>query len=365
MSEEQVIKELDLKEKRRKIKLANAKFIKTYKLEDDKTVKLGFMDEDTGIGNLEVLKTGVIPFDIVAGGIYKGTINVVYGPKDSGKSTLVRDAMATICKDNIIGAYMNQEKTMDVNYWKDGDVSPENIVVAQWKTCEQGLDYANSCVDGTCPVDLLAIDTVQALSSDAELTDKKGDVKSVTSNNIALLPRTYSQFLREYTSLSSGLLTLLLVSQVRTQGIGTNYTFDGMSGGNAIKHYNILTVRIEAAGQSNWPDAAKEGSKLPPNSFAVRFTVDKIKAMGRYKKTSIMGYFYRGKFDKKFNTIYIGKDIGVHDGKEFSYPNPEKPEENLTLKYRGINEMFNKIPDEAVTYMESILESTYLKNINL
>jgi len=356
---------MDLKEKRQKIKAANAKFLKKYKLEEDRAVKIGFMDDEPDIGKLTPMKIGVLPFDIVTGGLYKGVINVIYGPKDSGKSTIVRDAMATICKGDIVGAYMNQEKTLDVEYWKDGDVSPSNILLAQWKTCEQGMDYANQCVDGTCPVDLLAIDTVQALSPESELTDKKGEIKSVGNNTIALIPRAFSQFLREYTSLSTGDLTLLLVSQVRMQGIGTMAVFEGMSGGNAIKHYNILTVKIAAAGMSSWPDSAKNNGKLPPNSFPVRFTIDKIKAMHRYKKINLIGYFYRGKFDKRFNTIYIGKDIGVHDGKEYSYPNPEKEDDIITVKYKGINEMFNKIPQEAVDYMESTLEEKFLQNIQV
>jgi RecA/RadA recombinase len=323
---------MDLKEKRRKIKANITKFLKRHKIEDDETIKIGFMDEDPGIGKLEPIKTGVLPFDIATGGLYKGLINVIYGPKDSGKSTIVRDAMATICTDDTVGAYMNQEKTMDVEYWKDGDVSPDNIVLAQWKTVEQGLDYANSCVDGSSPVDILAIDTVQALSPEAELLGKKGEIKSVGDNTVALIPRVFSQFLREYTSLSVGRLTLLLVSQVRVEGIGSNYVFEGMSGGNAIKHYNLLTVKVATAGKSAWPTAALEGGHLPPNSFPVRFTVDKIKAMGRYKKTSVVGYFYRGKFDKRFNAIYIAKDIGIHDGKEYSYPNDKETTEGMYCK---------------------------------
>ncbi len=350
--------------KKNKILSGTKKFLKKYKLEEIEGVKIGFMDKDDSIGKMEAIKTGVIPLDLATGGLYKGMINVWYGSKDSCKSTAVRDAMATIAQGDTYAGYMNQEKTLDRTYWENGGVNQGNVEFLEFITNEQALDYAISCASREVPLDLLAIDTVQALASEKEIHKKGSDaVKSVKDDNIALIPRVYSQFLRTYTSLSCGKLTLLLISQVRTTGIGSLRVFDDMTGGNAIKHYNVVTLRMERAAQSNWPDQAKVDGKLPPNSFPIRFTVDKIKALGRYSKIKLIGYFYKGKFDKKFNTIYIGKDIGVHDGKSFSYPDPKDPEKLIDLKYRGANEMFNKIPDKAVIYMESLLEPTFLKSI--
>jgi RecA/RadA recombinase len=349
------------KDKKKEIKKGIAAFMKQQKLSENSGVRIGFMSEDETIGKIERVKTGIIPLDLATGGIYKGLINVWYGPSDSGKSTCVRDATATIQEhENWVCSYLNQEKTMDRAYWAAGGVNLDDLVAAEFETNEQALDFANQVADGRIPLDMMTVDTVQALASQGELY-KKDKLKSVADNTIALIPRVYSQFLRTYTSLSNRRLTLLLISQVRTQGIGSVYVFDSMTGGNAIKHYTVVILRIEKAGQSNFPDPAKLNGRLPPNSFPVRFKVDKIKAMGRYPGTQVMGYFYHGRFDYKFNTVYIGKDIGIHDGKSFSYP---KGDETIDLKYRGVNEMFNKIPDEAVTYMNSLLEPAYLAKIS-
>ncbi len=351
-------------EKKKLITKGAQAFLKKHKLEDKDGVNIGFMDQEPDIGKLTAVKTGVIPLDLATGGLYQGMVNVWYGPKDSGKSTCVRDAMISIAKNDTFGGYMNQEKTLDRSYWEDAGIQQSNVQLLEFITNEQALDYAVNCASGDIPLDMLAIDTVQALASEKELHKKGSEViKSVGDQDVALIPRVYSKFLRTYTSLSSGKLTLLLVSQVRITGIGTVRVFEDMSGGNAIKHYNVLTLKIAKAGKSAWPTAALIGANMPPNSFPVRFTVDKIKAKGRYSKIKIIGYFYRGKFDKKFNTVYIGRDLGIHDGKSFSYPDPTDAEKSIDIKYRGVNEMFSKIPDEAVKHMESLLEPAFLKSI--
>jgi len=175
-----------------------------------------------------------------------------------------------------------------------------------------------------------------------------------------VLPRKYSQFLRMYTSNNSGNLTLLLISQVRTSGIGGNSMGikDDMTGGNAIKHYNMITLKIEKAGLSSWPTGYADLKDLP-NSFPVRFKVEKIKASRRHSGMTCMGYFYKGSFDKKYNTVMIGADIGLHDGKSWKYKTPDGTE--VEERFKGKKDMFNKISDDAVESMYNILEDAFLR----
>jgi len=208
------------------------------------------------------------------------------------------------------------------------------------------------------------IDTLQALSPEGELHKGK-DTKSVEAYSIALIPRLYSQFLRMYTSLNTG-LSMILVSQVRTANIGgAGNPFDGMTGGNAIKHYcQLITKMTKSDSTSAGPDAIEN---LPPHSHVVTFKIDKIKGASRYKGLTLKGYFYKGSFDYRFNVIAIGKDLDIHDGKSFTYPNPSNPEEMITYTSRGLNEMINGIkplPDEAVDYMFTLLEPKFIKIAN-
>jgi len=357
--------DISAKDKRKKIKSATATFIKKHKLEDNPNVKIGIMSEDASIGNVKQFKTGNIALDLLTGGFFQGMVNVIYGGQSVGKSTMMRD-MVKYTQENYdaFGLYMNQEKTMDRTYWEKAGVDMDKLTVAEFETVEQSLDMCNKCATGEIPVDLLMIDTLQALSPDSEIHKGK-DTKSVEANTIAQIPRLYSQFLRMYTSLNTG-LSMVLVSQVRTAGIGGGgMPFDGMTGGNAIAHYCNLIVKLtKSESFTQWPYTI---TALPPHSYVVLMKIDKIKGAGRYRGLKIKGYFYKGKFDRRFNIIAIGKDLGVHDGKSFSYPNPTNPEEMIEYKVAGINAMLNGVkplPDEAVDYMETFLEPAFLKLAN-
>jgi hypothetical protein len=190
----------------------------------------------------------------------------------------------------------------------------------------------------------------------------------VEANTIAQIPRLYSQFLRMYTSLNTG-LSLVLVSQVRTAGIGgTGMPFDGMTGGNAIGHYcNLIVKMTRSESTAQWPYTV---AALPPHSYVVLYKIDKIKGAGRYRGLKIKGYFYKGKFDKRFNIIAIAKDLEIHDGRTFTYPNPTNPEETITYTCRGLNEMINErrkrikklscfafdTPEEAIEFIQSTID---------
>lgn len=360
---------LSKSEKLKKIRAANKKFIKNYKLETNPNVKLGILAEDETIGNLRQIKTGIVPIDVLTGGLVVGLPNVWYGGPGCGKSTMVMNAISYLQKTHeAFALYANQEKSFDRKYAEKLEVDPTMIEVAEFETTEQGLDKLSSCANGEDPVDIAVIDTLQALSPEGELRKSTGKDKSVADNTMALIPRLYSQFLRMYTSKNTG-LTLLLISQVRTAGIGgVGNPYEGMTGGNAIKHYTQLVLRItKSTSSTNWPYAV---AKLPDNSFTVNFRIDKIKGFGRYDGLTIRGYFVSGKFDRRFNIIAIAKDLGIHDGKTFTYPNPEDPSKMIEYSARGLNEMINgadnrRLPDEALEYMESLLEPEFLKKVNL
>jgi len=146
------------------------------------------------------------------------------------------------------------------------------------------------------------------------------------------------------------------------QGFSTPNPYAGMTGGNAIKFYAQNTIKMsKSQSLTQWPYSV---SKLPENSFVITYRLDKIKCDGRYKGLSLKSYFVEGEFNKRFNTICLGKEVGLHDGKKFEYPNPEKPDEMITYKNAGLNAMINgktPLPDEAVAYMHTLILPTYNK----
>lgn len=171
-----------------------------------------------------------------------------------------------------------------------------------------------------------------------------------------------------YTSKSIGTMTLVLGSQVRVD-LGTYGAPTKGTGGNALKHYNLLNVHMAKGGKKHWPT-----TEMPPNSFPVIFQLDKAKFKDRYKGCKLLGYFYKGSFDRKFNIVAIAKDLKLHDGRSLIYkvkaPTLDEAyggdkngmiEKEFTA--RGFNDFFNRIPDEAVDWLESQLLDAYTKQV--
>lgn len=364
-------------------KKAVQKKIKAFmkKFEDKKSgkvksgIRIGFMSEDENIGKIEKIPTGIIGFDILTGGGWvKGKINQLYGAPGCGKSTLML-ASTGHCQKNIddfLAAYLNNEHTLDREYAEYLGVNIDELLVAEMTTTEESADFINMLADPEVGVDLAAFDTIQALAPQGELETSQGKEKSVADNTMALLPRAWSQFLRMYTSKNLN-MTLLIGSQVRMD-LGGFMPSLKETGGNAIKHYNILTVQMTelSTNSTNWPWAVTN-TTAPPASFPVRLRIKKAKMRGRYKNNEITIYFYRGKLDHRFNVLAIAKDLGLWDGKSLIYyvkakndvPQIELADIEQEFKAKGFQDAYKRAPDEAVDWLESQLMSAYSKKVML
>jgi RecA/RadA recombinase len=346
------------KEKKNKINKLKSQFIKDNKINEDE-IKMGFLNEDPKIGVIERLPTGIISFDVVTnGGFAKGKINQIFGGESAGKSTMFQVAMGHWQKiiDDFFTAYLPSEKSFDREWAIQNGCDPEMLWIFEALNAEMNLDFCMKCADPSSGVDCLIIDTLQALSSVKEVYKKSnGKItkkeKSVEDDSMALIPRLYSQFLRMYTSRSVDKLTLILASQVRTDLSPMANGAKRATGGNAIGHYNVLSVKMTRTGKSDWPT-----SDLPPNSYPGKFVVDKSKVKGRYKGNELPFYFYKGSFDHNFNVVALAKHLDIFDGKKYTM------NDGTEIKAMGFNDFFNnKATQEVIDEMESKLMPTYTK----
>lgn len=344
---------MDLKEKKKLANTAMAKFLKAHDPKGERGIKVGFLSDNPEFGKVERLETGILPIDILSGGgLIKGQINQIYGSMNVGKSTTFLNIIAHQQKINpdFTCAYLNNEKTFDAAYAIHLGVDPDRFTVFEADTQEASADFCIAALEGG--FDLLIVDTLQALAGSNEIkSDKSGNINSVESNTMALLPRLWSQFLRMYTSKSLGKMTLLLGSQVRMDLAAFKPT-ERSTGGNAIKHYNVLTMGMHRMGDGNWPTA--NYADVPPNSHVVKYQIDKIKSMGRYDGLTLNGYFVRGTFHNPVNTISIAKEVGLTDGRSVEI-------DGNIYKFRGINDMINNHPPEMINILNSKLMEAYDK----
>lgn len=359
------------KEKRKKAVKMMDKFLKDHKDQEQTKIKIGFLKDNPELGKIEKLSTGLLAFDTLTnGGLIKGHVNLVYGGEGAGKTTSFFEFIKACQKnqEDFLAGYVSAEKSLDRDYAEFVGVNTDDLVVMEGETAENNTDFCIEAVNPEYGYDMLIVDTLQALSSKQELYEgKKDKLRTTEDNSMALLPRVYSQFFRMYTSRSVGTLTLLLGSQVRTDLSNPMFAVDRQTGGNALKHYNLVTIEMKRLGDSNWP-TGKDG--IPPNSFVVQLKLTKAKIMGRYRGNVIKMYFKEGRFDHKFNVVAIAKDLGLHDGRLIQWTETvEDPQHGHAIenpkefKAKGFNDFINRVPDEAVAWMEKKIPEAYTKQV--
>jgi RecA/RadA recombinase len=361
-------------ERKKNIEKLLKKFKKDHAIEEDS--KIGFLSDNNTIGVIEHLPTDIIGMDVLTnGGLIKGKPNLIYGGENTGKSTMMLMIIAANQKrdPDFIAAICDNEKVFDRSYAEYLGVDPERLIVgADFKSAEQAYDFCNEIAESNL-INFLVVDTIQALASHGEMYTAKGASRSTQDNTMALIPRLLSQFLRMYTSQTRGDTTLVLLSQVRLD-LGSFMPSAKKTGGKAIDHYNVLNLKLastkahsgsEASG-TKWPWTIGTEKDAPPKSFTLKMKIDKAKMQGRYDGNVLTMYFHQGEFDRKLNVLAIAKSLGLHDGKTLKYQavNPDEEMQELELKAKGFRDMYNRVPDEAIAWLEPQLIEKYTEQVS-
>ncbi|HTX71338.1 MAG TPA: recombinase RecA, partial [Rectinemataceae bacterium] len=199
-------------------------------------MKLGSHDSSQGI---ESIPSGSILLDeaLGVGGYPRGRVVEIYGPESSGKTTLALHAIAEAQKCGGIAAFIDAEHALDPVYARNLGVNIDELWVSQPDNGEQALDIAESLIRSGA-VDIIVIDSVAALTPQAEIEGDMGDA------HVGLQARLMSQALRKLTgTLSKSKTILVFINQIRMK-IGVMFgNPETTTGGNALKFY--ASVRLE------------------------------------------------------------------------------------------------------------------------
>jgi recombination protein RecA len=202
------------------------------------------MGADTPKVRLECIPTGAINLDaaIGIGGIPRGRVTEIYGPESSGKTTLCLHVVANAQKTGGVAAYIDAEHALDTEYAAKLGVDVENLLVSQPDTGEQALEICEILVRSGA-VDVVVIDSVEALVPKAEIEGEMGD------SHVGLQARLMSQALRKLTgAIARSKTSVIFINQLREK-IGVMFgNPETTTGGKALKFYASVRLDIRRIG---------------------------------------------------------------------------------------------------------------------
>ena len=342
-------------EKNENVKKARAEALEAARAQIDKQFGKGSilrLGDAKDTLEVEAIPSGSLLLDeaLGVGGYPKGRIIEIYGPESSGKTTLALHAIAECQKAGGTAAFIDAEHALDPTYAKNLGVNIDDLWISQPDNGEPALEITESLVRSGA-VDIVVIDSVAALTPQAEIEGDMGD------SHMGVQARLMSQALRKLTGiLAKSNCIIIFINQLRMK-IGVMFgNPETTTGGNALKFYASVRMdvrKIESIG--------KNQDEIGGNRVRVKIVKNKVAPPFRKCELDIMfgkGISYVGSMldaALKYELVeksgswfsYNGEKIGQGRDRTLEYfaNNPAVTEE-LVQKLRTI--MFGSKTEEEV-----------------
>jgi recombination protein RecA len=317
---------------------------------------------DKGTVKVDSIPTGSLALDLALGigGVPRGRIVEIFGPESSGKTTLVNHIIAQAQALGGVCAFIDTEHAIDPVYSRAIGVDTDELLVSQPDYGEQALQIADRLI-ASAAVDVVAIDSVAALTPKAELDGQIGDT------TVGLQARLMSQALRKLAgSLNRTKTVCIFTNQIREK-IGVQFgSPETQPGGRALKFYSSQRLDIRRI------ETLKEGTEAVGNRVRVKVVKNKVAApfrqaefdieygVGISREGGLLDFGMEHDLVQKSGSFFSYGETrlgqGRNNAKQFLKDNPELSLE-IETKVRTALGIGATAPDETISAAEPIVEA--------
>lgn len=202
---------------------------------------------------VEVIPTGILPLDVALGigGVPRGRVVEIFGPEGGGKTTIALHILAEAQKKGGIAAFIDAEHALDPRLAAALGVNTADLYMSQPDSGEQAFYILDTLVRSGA-LDLVVVDSVAALTPQAEIDGKMGE-----GNQVGLHARLMSYALRRLTAaIAKSKTTVVFINQLRST-INTGYSqgpTETTTGGRALKFYSSVRIEVKRGKQVSQGD---------------------------------------------------------------------------------------------------------------
>ncbi|CAE7387207.1 recA, partial [Symbiodinium microadriaticum] len=199
------------------------------------------IDMNKMTADVPTFSTGALTLDMkLGGGLPYGRIVEVFGPEQSGKTTLALSSAHQVQKhgNRKRVAFIDAEQALDTHYAQAMgiDMSQEHFRLITAGFAEEACDQMLDAIQSGC-FDLVVLDSVAALTPMEELE------KDMTQNTIGLKARIMSKFLPKAAKYAADSNTCLLMINQTRANIGGCGSPETTCGGKALPYF--ASMRLE------------------------------------------------------------------------------------------------------------------------